>query len=99
MITLCGGERGRGAAAEEGGGTNSREQRQVSDWQSWQPHCMKSVIFIRLTWNFRFATARGNLQATPKTAVNCRKLTWALLGGSPPMTPLPLILGETLTCK
>ena len=67
-------------------------------------HCMKSGIFVsmrhcRLTWNFRFATARGNLQATPKTAMNCRKLTWALLGSCPPMTPLPLILGEALTCK
>ena len=34
-------------------------------------HCMKSGIFIsmqycRLTWNFRFATVCGNLQATPK---------------------------------
>ena len=51
-------------------------------------HCMKSGIFVsmqhcRLTWNFRFATARGNLQATPKTAVNCRKLTQAFSKRSP----------------
>ena len=68
------------------------------------PHCMKSEIFIsmqhcRLTWNFRFATTRGSLQATPKTAMNCRKLTWALFGSCPPMTPLPLILVEALTFK
>lgn len=67
-------------------------------------HCMKSGIFVskrhcRLSWKFMFTTAHGNLQATPKTAVNCRKLTRALLGSCPPMTPLPLILGEALTCK
>ena len=38
-------------------------------------------------------------QATPKPAVNCQKLTSALLGSCPPMTPLPLNLGEALTCK
>ena len=68
---------------------------------SW--HCMKwifvSMRHCGLTWNFRFATARSNLQATPKTAKNCRKLMWALLGSCPPMTPLPLIPGEALTCK
>ena len=67
-------------------------------------HCMKSGIFIskqhcRLSWKFRFTTAHDNLQATPKTAMNCWKLAWALLGGCPPMTPLPLILGEDLTWK
>ena len=30
---------------------------------------------------------------------NCRELTWVLLGKCPPMTLLPLILGEALTCK
>ena len=40
---------------------------------------------------------RSNLHATPKTAVNCRKLTWALLVSCPSMTPLHLILGEA--CK
>jgi len=44
-------------------------------------------------------TAHGNLQATPKTAVNGQKLLWALLGSCPPMTTLLLILGEALTCK
>ena len=57
-------------------------------------HCMKSGIFVskrhcRLLWKFRFTTTHGNLQATPKSAVNCRKLTWALLGSCHPMTPLP----------
>ena len=52
----------------------------------------KSGIFVskrhcRLSWKFRFTAAHGNLQATPKTAVNCQKLTWALLGCCPPHFP------------
>jgi len=59
---------------------------------STKVHCMKSGIFVskrhcRLSWKFRFTTAHGNLQVTLKTAVNCRKLTWALLGSCPPIVP------------
>ena len=46
-------------------------------------HCMKTGIFIsmqhcKLSWNFKFATIQGNLQATPKTDVNWRKLMFVL---------------------